>query len=96
LRDDLTLAQPVFVEGPLPRLDRLETLKSLFRGCSRDGLDTSFVVGIVHTRPGLRDDDRALHQDLLDVCADLGFTLVSTHLLTDSATVMLPIGRLAA
>ncbi len=96
LRDDFTLAQPIFVEGPVPRLDRIETLKSLFRGCSRDGLDGSFVVGIVHERPGLSDDDRALHQDMIDVCAELGFTLVSTHLLTDSVTTMLPVARLAA
>lgn len=96
LRDDLTLAQPVFVQGPMPRLDRIETLKSLFRGCSRDGLDDSFVVGIVHERPGLSDADRVLHQDMIDVCAELGFTLLSTHLLTDSTTLMLPPVRLAA
>jgi len=96
LRENLTLAQPIFVKGPLPRLDRLETLTSLFRGCSRDGLDGFFVVGIVHELPGLSDDDRALHQDMLNVCAELGFRLVSTHLLTDSATVMLPVARLAA
>jgi len=96
LRDDLTLAQPIFVKGPLPRLDRFETLKSLFRGCSRDGLDGAFVVGIVHEAPGLSDDDRALHQDMIDVCAELGFRLVSTHLLCDSATVVLPVARLAA
>lgn len=96
LRDDLRLAQPVFVSGPIPRLDRSEALKALLRGCSREGLDTSFVVGIVHEEPELSDDDRALHQDLLDVCAELGFTLVSTHLLTDRATELLPVDRLAA
>lgn len=96
LRDDFTLAQPVFVQGPLPRLDRIETLKSLFRGCSRGGLDTSFVVGIVHQRPGLNDEDRAVHQDMMDVCGELGFKLVSTHLVSDSATMTLPRARLAA
>ncbi len=96
LRDDFTLAQPVFVEGPLPRLDRFETLRSLFRACSREGLDGSFVVGIVHERPGISDDDRALHQDMIDVCAELGFRLVSTHLLSESATLVLPMARLAA
>lgn len=96
LRDDLTLAQPVFVSGPLPRLDRGEALKALLRGCSREGLDTSFVMGIVHEQPGLSDEDRALHQDLLDVCRELGFTLVSTHLLTAHATALLPVDRLAA
>lgn len=96
LRDDFTLGQPIFVKGPLPRLDRAETLKSLFRGCSRGGLDVSFVVGIVHKSPGLSDDDRTLHQDMIDVCAELGFRLVSTHLLSESATLVLPTARLAA
>ncbi len=90
LRDDLTLAQPVFVAGPLPQLDRREMVRTLLTACSRDGLDTAFVIGIAHEHSALSDDDRDLHQVFLEVCGEQGLTLLSTHLLTGHGIQALP------
>ncbi|MGB3827764.1 MAG: hypothetical protein WA962_03230 [Ornithinimicrobium sp.] len=96
LRDDLTLAQPVFVAGPIPRLDRHEILKALLRECSRGGRDSTFIVAVVHEQAALTDDDRALHQALIEACDELGFTLLSTHLLAGGVAEVLPVARLVA
>lgn len=91
LRDDLTLAQPIFVRGPVPLLDRHETLKALLRGASGGGgRERTFIFGIVHRHPRFTDDDRALHQVIIDVCAELGFTVLSSHLLADDRPHLLP------
>ncbi len=96
LRDNLTLAQPIFVAGPVPILDRHETVKALLREASRGGRDSTFIVGIVHHHSQLTDDDRALHQAMMDACTELGFTLLSTHLLAGGGAELLPIARLVA
>ncbi|MBA2696251.1 MAG: hypothetical protein ACR2FV_16285 [Ornithinimicrobium sp.] len=90
LRDDLTLAQPVFVTGPLPRLDRREMVRTLLTSCTRDGRDTAFVIGIAHEPGALSDEDRGLHQVLIEVCAEHGLRLVSTHLVTGYGIHALP------
>lgn len=90
LRDDLTLAQPVFVAGPLPRLDRREMLRTLLSACSGDGLGAALVVGIAHERGALSDDDRDLHQALIEVAAEQGLRLLRTHLVTAYGIQILP------
>lgn len=94
LREDLTLAQPIFVRGPVPILDRHETVKALLREASFGGRQRSFIAGIVHHHSQFTDDDRALHQGIIDACAELGLTLVSTHLLADDQPQLLPEVRL--
>lgn len=96
LREDLTLAQPVFVAGPLPRLDRREMLRTLLSACTGDGLGAALVAGITHTRGALSDDDRDLHQALIEVCAQQGLRLVNTHLVTTGGIEVLPPARRAA
>ncbi len=96
LRADLTLAQPIFVTGPIPRLDRHEILKTLVRQASRGGVDDTFITAIVHQHGRLTDDDRALHQTMIDACDELGFRLLSTHLLADGGAELLPVARLVA
>ncbi|MGB3763491.1 MAG: hypothetical protein WA966_09725 [Ornithinimicrobium sp.] len=90
LRDDLTLAQPIFVRGPVPVLDRHETVKALLRGASGGERERTFVIAIVHQHPRFTDEDRALHQTLIDACTELGFTLLSAHLLADGRPQLLP------
>ncbi|MGB5951867.1 MAG: hypothetical protein WBG57_05035 [Ornithinimicrobium sp.] len=96
LRPGLTLAQPIFVAGPMPPAGRRAALSSLFTACSRAGADTALVAGIVHERSALSDDDRALHQDAIEVCRQVELTLVSTHLVTASGIRTLPHSRVAA
>lgn len=96
LRDDLTLAQPVFVAGPLPRLDRREMIRTLLTACSRDGLDSAFVVGIAHEHSALSDGDRELHQVLIDVCGEQGLRLLSTHLVSSAGILLMPAAARAA
>lgn len=96
LRDNLTLAQPIFVAGPIPRLDRLEILKTLLRQASRGGVDDTFITAIVHQPAQFTDDDRALHQTMIDACDELGFRLLSTHLLAAGCAELLPVARLVA
>lgn len=90
LRDDLTLAQPVFVAGPLPRLDLREMMRTLLTACSRGGLDSSFVIGIAHEHGALSDDDRFVHQVLIDVCGEQGLRLLSTHLVSSADIWLMP------
>lgn len=96
LRDDLTLAQPLFVEGPLPRLEQRTIVRTLMSACSREGRDTTFVCAIAHEQGGLSDQDRGLHQVLIDVCAEQGLTLLSTHLVTGTGIQsLLPLRQVA-
>ncbi len=90
LRDDLTLAQPMFVKGPLPRLDRRVMLSTVLGTCSREGQHTAFVIGIAHEHSALSDDDRRLHQEVIEACGEQGLTLVSTHLVTGHGIQALP------
>lgn len=96
LRPDLTLAQPIFVAGSMPSEGRGAALSTLFLACSANAADAAFVVAIVHEQTALSDEDRALHQGVIEVCRKLGFTVVSTHLVTANAAEILPISRLAA
>lgn len=96
LRSNLALAQPIFVAGAMPRAGRRPALSNLFQACAQQDCDTAFVLGIAHQGPALSDEDRALHQDVIEVCRELDFRLVSTHLVTAHAIVMLPVSRRAA
>ncbi len=96
LRWNLALAQPLFVAGQMPRADRQPALSNLLRVCAQQDSDTAFVLGIAHQRPAVNEEDRALHQDLFEVCHARGFTLVSTHLVTANSITLLPVTHLAA
>jgi hypothetical protein len=91
LRADLTLAQPAFVAGVLPRLERRTLVRNLVRACTQAEPDAAFVLGIAHQHPALTDDDRELHQVLLEVCREQGVVLVSTHLVTAAGIRALPV-----
>ena len=96
LRPDLTLAQPIFVAGPMPRAGRVSALSTLFSACSAHDVGAALVLGIVHEESALSDKDRALHQEAIEVCRRLGLNLVGTHLVTASDVETLPHSQRAA
>ncbi len=96
LREDLTLAQPVFVAGHLPVTEASSLVSQVLSQSSTAELPTAFVLGIAHAGVELTDADRALHQILIESCADVGAELLSTHLVTDSQVRLLPGYPLAA
>jgi hypothetical protein len=90
LRPDLTLAQPTFVAGELPRLERHTLVRNLVQALSHVEPDARFVVGIAHRHSDLTDADREVHQVVLEVCAEQGADVLSTHLVTASGITALP------
>ncbi|HKJ10987.1 MAG TPA: hypothetical protein VJ976_01215 [Ornithinimicrobium sp.] len=90
LRRDFSLAQPFFVPGPLPRLERHSMLAGLVSRYAPVPPGGGVVLGVVHPGSAVSDADRAVHQDLIEVCRDTGVRLVSAHLVTTTGTDDLP------
>lgn len=87
---DHTLAQPLFVNGSIPRDEAAPLLRNLFAACAQGGPGGAVVVALVRESGGPCDDDRALHQMVIDGCAELGLGLLSTHLVTCPGILTLP------
>ncbi|MGB7450095.1 MAG: hypothetical protein WA892_13360 [Ornithinimicrobium sp.] len=96
LRDDLTLAQPFCVGGPVPRLERRAAVTTLIAGCTRSQTGSAVVFGIVHVDAAVTDDDRALHQDAIEVCRSIGVRLLGAYLVSAEEVLGLPVSREAA
>lgn len=90
LRRDLTLAQPVFLAGEIPRLERRAGLCDLLLACTRGEPDAAVAVAIVHEAGALTDADRELHQTLIELCAEHAIRLLSAHLVTAWDITTLP------
>lgn len=95
LRSNLVLAQPVFVAGAIPAIERRTVLTNLLLACTLQELDATVVVAIAHADGALTDEDRAVHQLVLEICAEHAITLLSTHLVTSCDIRSLPARRRA-
>jgi len=96
LRRDLSLAQPFFVDGPVPRLERRAVLAGLLAGCSLPPSGGGVVLGVAHARGAVSEEDRSVHRHFIEVCRGSGVRLLSAHLVSSAGVDDLPAVRHAA
>ena len=96
LRGDLSLAQPFFVGGPVPRLERRSMLAGLVSRCIPPRPGGGLVLGIAHASAAVSDEDRRVHQHVIEICRDSGVRLLSAHLVSLTGVDDLPAARDAA
>ncbi len=93
---DTTLAQPVFIHGPVPVADRRVVMRKLVDICRHVMPYGGLVLGIARSDGPPCDADRELHQLTIEVCRETGFRLVGVHVVTRAGIVSLPSPQRAA
>jgi len=93
LRENLCLAQPFFVRGPVPRLERRSVLAGLLSACMPRHPGGGVVLGVAHIEPAVTDDDHDLHHGVIEACRGTGLRLLSSHLVSTAGVEDLPLVR---